>query len=109
MLLAICLSLADSFSFSPLLEFLLNRLQDFRNEKASVRTIGERDEAFSTCPTPAVESAMGQAARSRCENRPVTKRANRIEDRLRLSVTSELKKCDKSSAWFCAVTAFASC
>jgi len=36
------------------------------------------------------------------------KRANRIEDRLRLSVTSELRKCDKSNAWFYAVTAFAS-
>src|ERR1039458_767606 len=38
------------FSFPPLLEFLLNRLRDLRNEKASVRTICKRDEAFSTCP-----------------------------------------------------------
>jgi len=50
MLLAIWLSLADSFSFSPLLELLLNRLQDPAMKKASVRTICERDEAFSTCP-----------------------------------------------------------
>ena len=50
MLLAICLSLADSFSFSPLLELLLNSLQDLRNEKVFVRTICERDETFNTCP-----------------------------------------------------------
>jgi hypothetical protein len=41
-------------------------------------------------------------------NRPTIRRADRIEDRLRLSVTIELKKCDKSNAWFYAVTAFAS-
>jgi hypothetical protein len=51
---------------------------------------------------------MGQPARSRCETGPTIKRANRIEDRLRLSVTIELKKCDKSNAWFYPVTAFAS-
>ncbi len=100
--LAICLSLADSFSLSPLLEFLLNRLQDLRNEKASVRTIASKTKP-SVPVHPRGRSAMGQPARSRCKNRPVIKRANRIEDRLRLSVTIELRECDKSNAWFYAV------
>src|SRR5208282_4673705 len=59
--------------------------------------------------THAVDPRWVSTARSRCETAPAIERGNRIEDRLRLSVTSELKKCDKSNAWFYAVPAFASC
>ncbi len=51
---------------------------------------------------------LGQVPLSRDVKPSYIRRADRIEDRLRLSVTIELKKCDKSNAWFYAVTAFAS-
>jgi hypothetical protein len=67
MLLAISLSLPDSSSFPRLLELLLNRFRDLCNEKVSVRTICERDDAFSTYPPTRLICAGSGTARSRCQ------------------------------------------
>jgi hypothetical protein len=76
------------------LELLNGLLEIPAVRNASVKTICERDGVFRPGPsTPLIRTESG-IARPRREP-PFHERAERMADRLRLSVTIELKKCDE--------------